>query len=655
MSIILNEHTPDPPPASLAATNATNEFSETNLLAFVAARRQASMQYYQGIYAQIQSWYNAFVGVVQSDTATFRNNLALPMVFSVIMSDVAKKANVIFSSWPYVSFRGFQPGSEASAHKCEQLVSAQLLDCQSFRKAVDFFTCADLYGTAVAQVGWSHIERMHKIRQNFGGKFMEVEQPVIEFDGPDWENCDILQCWPEAGKKHIQEMSHFMRGYHKDLDYLFDLDRSVRDPATGMGLFITGALDRVKAMGPASGAGTTSSFIFPRMAPYMPPQIDKRYNDPYAKPVEIWEYWGDVPAEFAPDGIRRRAITIANGKVILRNDPLNHVFWHNRLPFITYSPMPDPHYFFGMAKARIAEPLQNAAGRLSNQKLDALDLAINPMWFMNMQALSGNQNLYTKPGRVFPVRGNPNEVVMPVVPNLQGIDLSYNEIESLWRYIQQATGISEDTVMGMQGNQRQTAREYLGRQESVLTRLNLEAMLASSEFVEPLAEMFRDLNKQYLPLPSQMKILGQGALLDRVTGLPLPMEDYEITEGVINQDWRARATGPLMMLTKTMQQQNAMQLLQVMSANPVMLQATNWVNFARRIYELFDWPSDDMLVQAIPGVNQLANQLNASPEQLLEASNNPALMFGGAGGQSLSPVSPDQLGNQPQAPLGMGA
>lgn len=652
MSLIINESTPQAPPA-LGDPNsgaAPSTFDEKALVGYVNACWSSSTTYYQGVLSQVQRWYNAFVGVNPSDTASFRNNLALPLIFSVIMSDVAKKSNVIFATWPYVGFRGFQPGSEAHAHKCEQLVSMQLLDCQSFRKSVDFFTSADLYGTGIAQVGWSHIERMHKIRQNVGGHFQEHMVPAVEFDGPDWECVDILQARPEPGKKHITEMSHFMREYTKDLDYLFDMNRSVQGK-----LFIPGSLEKLKAMGNNTGATLSqSTLFFPRMAPFMPPSTDKKFANPFAKPVTLCEYWGDVPSEFAPDGNRRRAITIAAGSVVLRNDPLNQVYWHNRLPFIAYSPMPDPHYFFGMGKARIAEPLQNAAARLSNQKLDALDLAINPMWFMNMQALSGNQNLYTKPGRVFPVRGNPNEVVMPVTPNLQGVNMSFTEIESLWKYIQQSTGIVEDTVMGGGGGGRQTAREYLGRQESVLSRLNLEAMLASSEFVEPLAEHFRDLNQQFLPLPSQLKMLGQNAMVDPVTGLPLPQEDFEITEEVINQDWKARAVGPLMMLTKTMQQQNAMQLMQVMSANPVIVQATNWVSFAKKIYQLFDWEADAMLVQQVPQVTQLANQLGSSPEQLVGASGNPALMFGGAGGQQLDPVSPDQIGNQPQAALGMG-
>jgi hypothetical protein len=247
---------------------------------------------------------------------------------------------------------------------------------------------------------------------------------------------------------------------------------------------------------------------------------------------------------------------------------------------------------------------------------------------------------------------------MPITPNLQGVQMSYQEHEHLWRLAQQSSGITEDTVMGLNSSGRQTAREYMGRAESVLTRLNLEALLASSDFVEPLAEMFRDLNAQKLPLPYEMQIIGNAALTNPITGLPMPIEDMKVDERTVNNNWKARATGPSMMLTRTMQQQNILQLQQAIQSNPVLIRTTNWIAFARQIYELFDLPADQFIVQQVPEVNEHAEQLGMSPEQLLMQSGNPAQAAagqgGGASGQSLDLLNPETIGQQPDAPLGVG-
>jgi hypothetical protein len=90
---------------------------------------------------------------------------------------------------------------------------------------------------------------------------------------------------------------------------------------------------------------------------------DMRRSERFAKPVEIAEMWGRVPTELATDGFIHRVITVANGTVLLRNRP--NPFWHGRIPFLAYCPMPDPHYFHGPGKIEICEKMQFAANHLA--------------------------------------------------------------------------------------------------------------------------------------------------------------------------------------------------------------------------------------------------------------------------------------------------
>lgn len=224
---------------------------------------------------------------------------------------------------------------------------------------------------------------------------------------------------------------------------------------------------------------------------------------------------------------------------------------------------------------------------------------------------------------------------------MQPMAMAFQEIGFLDSYAQKGTGISESAVMGMDnGSGDMTARQFLGQQEAAMTRLALEAMLASVEVVEPIAELFRDMNKTLLPLPKQFSMLGSKAIFNEITGMPLPPDEGMIVDPLdLNHNWSAKAFGPSFMLTKSARRADALQLAQVMMGNPVWIQTINWIAMAKKIFSLYDWDSDEMIVQ-MPQMQQFANQLGMSPQGLLGAAGGDPLSMpgGGASGQSMAPV-----------------
>jgi hypothetical protein len=335
-------------------------------------------------------------------------------------------------------------------------------------------------------------------------------------------------------------------------------------------------------------------------------EYESMRGEKFAKPVELLDYWGRVPNEFALDGITWRIITIANGRKLLRSRPLP--FFHGELPFLAYSPMPDPHFFHGPGKIEIGEKMQFAANRIANQKMDGIDVTIDPMWLVDRGRGIDTQNLISRAGRVIGVDGPVDDtVIRPLSPDLRGLQMAYTEIQQLWGWIQQGTGMIEDTVMGMGGgSDRQTAYEFKGRQENVLTRLMLEARLAEEGFVEPLANMFRALNKQFLKVPKEVRIMGSDAVVNPITGFPLPQEPVQINLEDFYPDYRARAVGATQMLSRALKQQNLLALLQVMGSNPTAAAMVNWTGFFRQIFETLDLKNpDELLLTAPTQLNQL--------------------------------------------------
>jgi len=627
--------------SNTGATRTRSYPSDERVVELVDTRRQHSLRYNHKFYSRIPSWYSTYRMVWQGRLSQFRNNIQLPFIFSMIQSDVVRKVQTSLGAWPIVSFAGYSPEDAARARKNEILISAQMKDADSLLKGVDFFLEADLYGVAIARYGWKNITRKNKVRtreQVAPGFEIPVvrEYDAEHFNGPDWECVDPLDFWPQPGKKSIKEMSWCIHRYWKDLD---DIKEDAQEDYPYFDRSKIGLLEQQ-----APGAMAADEYRGRQMLFRNPMDYEAREAERFAKPVEIWEMHGLVPDEFATSGIRARCIAVANGRVVLKNR--EEPFWDAQKPFLSYSPMPDPHSFFAPGKVEVAEKMQQAANRIANQKLDALDLLIDPQYVVSDTANLNSQNMFSRAGKIILVSGPADDSnIRPLQHNMQGLAGAYQEIGQLWQFMQLGAGIN-DIVMGLTQNDRETARGFMGRQENVLTRLMLEARIAEEGFIEPLANAFRNLDRQFLTMPYEQKILGSIATINPITGLPYPQENVEIDFDDMVPDYRARAVGASQMIGKSIRQQNLVSLLQMMSANPVLVKMVNWSAFARQMFELFDFKNvEELLVSQVPMINQLAQDSGQNP-----------MAVAGTAAQGLEQLNPEVLAalmnNQPTGQMG---
>lgn len=605
--------------------------SPNRLIELVDSRRQHSTRHYQGTLQRLQRWYDSYRGVWSGRMAQFRNNVTIPFTFAMIQSDVARKVQTSFGSWPVIDFEGYAPEDEARAKKNTILVSAQMRDCGSFIKAVDLFLQADICGTGIARVGWQQLRRMNQYRR------MEpiapgVSVPVIHkematlFDGPTWDPVDRLDFSPQPGKSRIQDMSWVCHRYYADYDDLLE------DANSDMPYFDRAGVLALKNYGME---GTAAAEFAQRRVSYRNEyDYQARQNERFSKPVEIVEMHGLVPKEFAlPNGTRHVCIAIGNGRAVLK---YRESFLGNQLlPFLSYCPMPDPYSFDGVAKTEIAYGPQMTANRLANQKLDALDFLIDPMIVASSSSGINTQNLFTRAGKVILVDGAADDSqIRPLSPDMRGVQAAYTEIGQLFNMMQLGTGETETLLGGMSGSARETARGFLGRQENALTRSALESRLAEVGFIEPLADMFRTMDRRWLALPQEIKILGSAATTNPVTGYPYEPESVTVDYDDLAPDYRARAVGASQMTGRSIRQQNWIGLMQVLAGNPAAQQLVNWQSILRQSFELFDFKNiNELLLKQPNQVNQMAQDGGVSPEQIVASISQP-----------LENLSPETLG-----------
>lgn len=589
------------------------EQQKLQIIDMVVSRKKLSENHYLGIRQSLPRRYDLWRGTWTGRFHPHKNNVHLPLIYSAIWADAARKASTSLNMWPIVTFLGYGPDDMPIARKREALISAQMKDDEMFLKQVHNFVAADLYGVNVSQVGWKRKREDRMIetvdRLPLSGKIVKMikKGPVTMFDGPTVENVDLLDFFPEVNCNNIREMKWMVRRYFLDLDDIRYLS------SDEMGIFDKAEVARMEQEGGVGWDHFTDEATVRRFATRTGmDDATVKFMDKYSRPVEIYEMWGYIPSELIPAKYRSNGrpgmfvITVANSRYLLRFKP--NPFWHGLAPFVAFSPTPDPHYFYAPGKAEILEKIQITGNRYVNQSLDAADLVIDPMWFYDRSANLNTRNLYARPGRFIPVDGNPQMVVAPLQANLNGLLTADQKIAQMQQFANMGSGIVDDAVQGLDtaGSARTTAREFIGRREAAGNRLLLESRLYEECYLEPLANMMVALDKQFLNTPLEVLILGDSAILDPVTMQPISATREHLDDYDLVPNYAARAMGATAALSKGMKQQTLVQLLQAMGAFPQIWGQINAINFWRGIFREFEVPNiNEIFMQPVmqPMVN----------------------------------------------------
>lgn len=111
--------------------------------------------------------------------------------------------------------------------------------------------------------------------------------------------------------------------------------------------------------------------------------------------IELLEYWD-----------REHLIVVANGRVLLRDDPMP--LWHGRLPFVICTPVPDIYSMEGMSEVELIRDIQSAIWCFLNQRIDNTRLISNAI-IMIRDTIDDPDKLVFEPGAIWPV-SDPQEV-----------------------------------------------------------------------------------------------------------------------------------------------------------------------------------------------------------------------------------------------------
>ena len=236
-------------------------------------------------------------------------------------------------------------------------------------------------------------------------------------------------------------------------------------------------------------------------------------NDPSTQVIQVYENY--IRYDYDGDGIAELRKVVSVGSTayqILENMPCDQI------PFVSVTPIPMPHRFYGRSVAELVEDIQLMKSTVMRQLLDNMYLTNNNRVAIMDGMVNMDDLLTTRPGGVVRTKQPPNQVMQPLqaqpisqqaFPLLEYLDQIREVRTGVTKYNQgldseslnkTATGIS--TIM----NQTQMRSELIARifAETGVKDLFRKMFALSIKYQDK--EKIIQLNGEYIPvLPTEWK------------------------------------------------------------------------------------------------------------------------------------------------------
>lgn len=430
-------------------------------------------------------WYKLFRGVIDAlpEAEKDRSNLHIPYTYSTIDTIRSKLINAVFAQRPWISFIPKDPDDRDNARNMETLVDFQLgrTDAESIVKFYALVTDMLIYGGCPYECGWRRETRMVKRRVPvqqldvfLGYNTVEMEVPV--WDDPDFQPFMIDDLYPDPDSTTID-------------DGIFVIRRQFITPAelkqqVKQGIYKVKDWDAIKR-----GYDEISEGRQDRLAA-IGASASKLVNETAdTRRYELLHMWEDDHVS-----------TLCNRAEVVRDG--DNPFWHGKKPLGFAKIDPLNGEFYGISAVELAESLQNELNTTRNQRIDANNIAIFPMWKVLKGCGLEAEDLRTRPSGIVwldQLEGALEEVKF-TPPSPQ----AFTEETIIKSDIQEVTGTYSE-VRGAPSTDQRTATENAIRDKAQAIRFDAKVKLFESLGLKRLGFFYDQLNQQFIDDTKQIR------------------------------------------------------------------------------------------------------------------------------------------------------
>ena len=391
-----------------------------------------------------------------------KSNLFVNFTFSIVEHLQARLMNWLFSTSPPVKIMPYQAYYSAQdvqdSKVYNALVQYDLRMNNQYMLYLSWIKEDLMYGTSIVKASWDS-EKNRSHLQHIDIKNFYVD-PKGDYFNYDWCFHRVIKRIDEIEK--LAKEGIYDKAAVQDLKSEWNVE--------------TRKNERLKLI------GTTGS-------EYTDEELENA--------VECLEYW---------DNDLNRCI-IANRKVIItpkkrRKNP----FHHEQKPFVPIFDFIFPHEFYGAGEIEYLEELQHELNSKRNQRMDIVNLVINPVLkLIRGQNVNRDQLRNLQPGAV--VEMNTPEALQPL--NLPGPNTAaYQEEAMIKNDMRLLSGLAEP-AQGVPMGRRTTASEVTSLQEMANHLFQEKLRIIIENGMVRLTDLILQLNQQYMGAGRIVPIIGE--------------------------------------------------------------------------------------------------------------------------------------------------
>lgn len=219
----------------------------------------------------------------------------------------------------------------------------------------------------------------------------------------------------------------------------------------------------------------------------------------------IWVLEAYLRVDYDEDGIAElRKVTMA-GNTLLDNETVDCV------PFVSITPIPLPHQFFGLSIADLAMESQKIKTSILRAQLDNMYLTVNGRYFAVENQVNLDDLLTSRPGGVVRIKnqgavGRLDQGAPDIGTSMQLMDYMQQDMEN-------KTGWTRYS----QGNDSQGLNKTFGGMNIITNRADMRLDLIARNFAEGFVELFKQVLKlvcQYQEKKQVVKLTGGWVEID---------------------------------------------------------------------------------------------------------------------------------------------
>lgn len=318
--------------------------------------------------------------------------------------------------------------------------------------------------------------------------------------------------------------------------------------------------------------------------------------------VDVYEIWGDIPDPSTGVVMYPNCFATFVDKQWLLRPPQENPFWHQRLPFIDFRAMLNPHQIYGYGFLTQGSLLQFEIDRVLQLMIDKMTLSVG-MAEADAGALknsedAGGSHVKVDPARIWWRKNQERAIFFPIKITEGPTTADAQVYQLLQQAREMTTNVNEWSTGQNQSTTRKTAKEAEIKVSASQSQFNDIGQYMEEHSLAPFVQLIWELSIQYENFqdPELLERFADNANAQQLLAAFAAMKPEE-RWAKMNMDAQFRVDGITRQVTRQQRLDRLINFLKFASGNQATAAIIDWRTVLQEAMVDFEMPSNMVLPQ----------------------------------------------------------